>query len=165
MNTGNNVELVGATRAAVALQGGEVQTSVALDQTVRRAVSASLTPGPGKMALDRVFLNLENVQGTADSTAFRVYVGLPADATAADHPELLAGSVVLFGVRKASLPDGEHGGNGLNFVIEITDIVDKLHLTHQFDVDALNVRLVPTNDVPASANIRIGRISIYRQGE
>jgi tyrosinase len=93
-----------------------------------------------------------------------VYVGLPEGANPADYPQLLAGSIALFGVRKASMADGEHAGQGLNFVLEITHIVDALHLNNAFDVDHLDVRLVPVKPVPDEAQVTIGRISIFRQG-
>jgi len=164
MKAQNSVEMVGATKGAVSVVGTDIATSVVLDKTVRQKVSASLTPGLGKTAPDRVFLNLENVRGTVDSTAFHVYVGIPDGSSPSDHPELLAGSIALFGVRKASQPDEEHGGEGLTFVLEITKIVDKLHIDNSLDVDSLNVRLVPIHEVSKDANVSVGRISIYRQG-
>lgn len=164
MPSKKNVELVGANRGSLPVTGSDVHTSVQLDAGVRRKVSASLaapteTPGP-----DRVFLNLENVRGLSDSTAFRVYVGLPQSANPKDHPERLAGSVALFGVRKASLVDEENSGKGLTFVLEITKIFDALHLNNALDVDALDVRIVPVKPVPEDAQITIGRVSIFRQG-
>ena len=74
------------------------------------------------------------------------------------------GSIALFGVRKASLTDEEHAGQGLTFVLEITNIVDALHLNNALDVDALNVRIVPVKPVPEDAQVSIGRVSIFRQG-
>ena len=59
---------------------------------------------------------------------------------------------------------GEHGGAGLNYALEITKIVDALHLEDKLDVDTLGIRFVPTNPVSKSAKISIGRVSIYRQG-
>jgi tyrosinase len=162
---GKNVELVGASQQALPVRGSDVRTSVQLDTNVRRKVTASLTTAALAASVpDRVFLNLENVRGLVDSTAFRVYVGLPEGANPADYPQLLAGSIALFGVRKASVADGEHAGQGLNFVLEITHIVDALHLNNTFDVDHLDVRLVPVKPVPDEAQVTIGRISIFRQG-
>ena len=51
-----------------------------------------------------------------------------AERQAAKHPELKAGSIALFGVRKATMADAQHAGNGLTYVLEITDVVDRLHL-------------------------------------
>ena len=165
MPGGKNVELVGASQQALPVRGSDVRTSVQLDTNVRRKVTASLTTAARAAAVpDRVFLNLENVRGLVDSTAFRVYVGLPEGANPADYPQLLAGSIALFGVRKASMADEEHAGQGLNFVLEITHIVDALHLNNAFDVDHLDVRLVPVKPVPDEAQVTIGRISIFRQG-
>jgi tyrosinase len=167
-----NVELVGANSGALRIEGNEARTSVQLDRGMRQKVSATLAAVSGARAAaagtdaspDRVFLNLENVRGRADSTLLQVYVGVPQGANPADHPERLAGSVALFGVRKATLADGEHAGQGLTYSLEITDIVDALHLSNQFDVDTLDVRLVPLKPVSAAAQISVGRISIFRQG-
>jgi tyrosinase len=76
---------------------------------------------------------------------------------------LLAGSVGLFGLRKASLEDGAHAG-WLTFVMDITKIVDALHLNNALAVDSLPVRIVPHRAIPDQAQITVGRVSIYRQG-
>jgi tyrosinase len=165
-NVESNVELVGATQGPIDVTGSQVRSSVQLNSGMRRKVAASLTPAAAAEEIqpDRVFLNLENVRGLVDSTAFQVYVGVPDDADHADHPERLAGGVALFGVRKATLANGEHAGQGLTFVLDITDIVDGLHLDNALDVEALDVRIVPVRPVPDVAQVRIGRISIFRQG-
>jgi tyrosinase len=72
--------------------------------------------------------------------------------------------VGLFGVSAASDSDGGHGGEGLNFVLDITKIVDSLHLTNSLDVNSLPVRIVPHRAVPDKAEISVGRVSIYREG-
>ena len=135
---------------------------------MRRKVAASLSPTRMEMnrqvAPDRVFLNLENVRGQSDAAAFDVFVGVPDDQDPADHPDRLAGSIAPFGLRKASAADDEHAGQGLTFVLEITDIVDRLHLEDSFDVDSLPVRIVPVHPVADEVGLSIGRISIFRQG-
>jgi len=108
---------------------------------------------------------LENVRGTHDASVLSVYINLPEGAKPSDHPELLAGSVGLFGLRRASLKDDKHGGQGLNFVLDITKIVDALHLRNALNVDSIHVRIVPHQAVPDQAQITVGRVSIYRQGQ
>ena len=82
----------------------------------------------------------------------------------AEHPERLAGSIAPFGVSQASDFDDEHAGQGLTFVLEITDIVDQLHIEGGFDVDSLPVRIVPVRPIARKSELSIGRISIFRQG-
>jgi len=159
------VEMFGATQAPIHLLNTEVHASVHLDKGAHQKVSASLTPSAMSAGPDRVFLNLENVRSNSDGGVFDVYVGVAEDAKSADHPELLGGSFALFGARKASLVDEEHGGQGLTYVIEITDIVDQLHLGKKFDADELSVRIVPAREVSETAKVSIGRISVYRQGQ
>jgi tyrosinase len=161
------VELVGANDAAVTVQAAAT-SRLRLDAGMRRDVTAAfapdapVTPG-GEVRPERIFLNLENVRGQSDASAFRVYVGVPDDADVESHPDLLAGTVAPFGLRKASQPDGEHAGQGLNFVFDITKIVDQLHAAGSFDVDHLPVRIVPLRDLADEAQVSIGRISIFRQ--
>ena len=95
---------------------------------------------------DRVFLNLENVRGTHDATVLSVYLNLPEGARPSDHPELLAGSVGLFGLRRAEFRDGHHGGQSLNFVLEITKIVDArcTGTTRSMPISALRADRAPS---------------------
>ena len=159
------VELLGANNESLRLIGAEAGTSVTLDAAVQRKVSTNLeTAGAaGRPAPDRIFLNLENVRGLNDATAFSVYINVPEGEDPAQHPQLLAGSIALFGVRKATLVDGEQAGDGLTFVFEITQIIDAMHLAGALNVSQLRVRLVPIKPVPEAAQISIGRISIFRQ--
>ena len=159
------VELLGANAQSLRLTGTETSTSVALDASVRRKVSASLqsvtTATP--TTPDRIFLNLENVRGLNDATIFSVYINVPDGADPARYPDHLAGSVSLFGVSKATSADTEHAGDGLTLVLEITHVIDTLHLAGALDASQLHVRLVPLNPVPEAAQISIGRISVVRQ--
>ena len=161
-----DVEVVGANDDAVTV-AGPATSQVRLDAGARSAVTAGFARDaavahdrPGR---DRVFLNLENVRGQSDASAFRVYVGVPDGEDVESHPDRLAGSVAPFGLRKASQLDGEHAGQGLNFVFDITRIVDQLHAEGSFDVDHLPVRIVPVRELAEAAHVSIGRISIVRQ--
>jgi tyrosinase len=162
---GTKTELVGTNQGAIPVKGAGASTSVKLDAGVRRKVSASLAKASETAPPDRVFLKLENVRGAHDATVLSVYINLPDGAKPGDHPELLAGSVGLFGLHGASLKDGKHGGQGLSFVLEMTKIVDALHLNHALDADSLQVRIVPHREVSDEAEITVGRIRIYRQGQ
>lgn len=159
----NAVELLGANTRSLRLAGAGASDRVALDSAVLGKVAASLRAA-ARSAPDRVFLNLENVRGVNDAVNFSVYINVPADEDPARHPELKAGSIALFGVSKATLVDDKHAGNGLTFVLEITRIIDNLHLAGALKVAELPVRLVPRKPVPEAAQISIGRISLFRQG-
>lgn len=153
-----NVELVGANEESVSVAGREAShATVRLEEGPRRKMQESIAranqEGPGGGEADRVFLNLENVTGLSDVAAFEVFVNGRS-----------AGSVALFGVAEATSQDEGHGGAGLNFVLEISGIVDELHLQNSLDASALDVRVVPVRHVPEEANVTIGRISVTRQG-
>ena len=162
------VELLGANNQSIRLSGAEASTSIALDATVQNKLSTNLRAAATAAATpavpDRIFLNLENVRGISDATAFDVYLNVPEGANPANYPRNLAGRVALFGVRKASVVDSTHAGDGLTFVLEISDVIDRLHLSGALAAGQLHVRLVPRHPVPDEAQISIGRISVFRQG-
>ena len=158
------VELLGANTESIRLSGTEARTSIALDPAAQNRLTTNLREAPATSAApDRIFLNLENVRGISDATAFNVYINVPEGENPANYPDNLAGSVALFGVRKASVADDKHAGDGLTYVLEISDIIDRLHLSRAIDAGQLHVLLVPRNPVSTEAQISIGRISVFRQ--
>ena len=155
METGSNAELLGASDSNLEITSAGTRTTVKLDSGVREKVSESLesasmsaSPQPNK-----VYLRLENVRGTMDAFKLKVTVN--------QQP---AGTVALFGLRRASQQDGQHGGEGLSFVLDITNIIDNLFLNNAFDVDSLDVRIEPNHAVSESTELSVGRVSVYRRG-
>ncbi len=159
------VELLGAEANAVHLDGPAVETTVRLDQAASRKTMRSFRPEAlgANSEPDRVFLNLENITGSSDATSFKVYVGLKPNDNPDEHAENLAGVVTLFGVSDATAPNSPHGGNGLNKILEITKVVDRLHLGGAQALNEIPVRFALRRG--QTSDVRIGRISIYRQGE
>jgi tyrosinase len=163
-----HVELMGASQGGFSLTGSQAKAAVQLDQAVKNKVTSSLQGmgmAGGPATPDRVFLNLENVRGVDDATILNVYINVPEGDDPAKHPELKAGSIGMFGVSKASAMDGPHAGNGLTYVLEITHVVDALHLAGKLNVSHLHVSLVPRRPVPNDSPVSIGKISIFRQSE
>jgi tyrosinase len=160
------VELLGAHAEGVRLSGPEAAVTVPLDQATSRKVFESFRTSlesTTPQEPDRVFLNLENIKASSDAASFSVYVGLRPDEKPEDHPENLAGVVTLFGVAEATSPENPHGDNGLNKTLEITDAIDRLHLTGVQELNQIPVRFVLRRG--RASDVQIGRISIYRQGK
>jgi tyrosinase len=154
MDGGDNAELLGAHDGALQIKGSGARATVRLDPDVRGRVSASLADASETNLPDRVYLRLENVRGTIDAFKLNVSVNQQNVGTAA-----------LFGLRRASLKDGQHGGTGLTFVFDITDIIDNLFLANALDEDSLDVRIEPNHAFADIAQLTIGRVSVYRQGQ
>jgi tyrosinase len=162
---GTNTELLGASPTALPVKGTGARTAVALNMQVRDKVAASLASASFAQPPDRVYLALENIRGTRDSSVLNVYVNLPDGADANQHPELLAGSVGLFGLRIASSQTGEHGGSGLSFTLDISGIVDRIYANKAFNTGSLAVTIIPHRPLPDASDITIGRVSVYRRGQ
>ncbi len=161
----SNMELVGASQAPLQVKGSGARTTVKLDPDVRQKVSDSLTTAATTGAPDRVYLHLDGVRGNRDHYVLSVYINLPEGTKPGEHKELLAGSVGLFGLSGASWVDGEHGGAGLNFVLNITPIVDALHLQNALASNSIDVTISPQQAIRDDADISIDRVSIYRHAQ
>lgn len=157
-------ELVGASAPSVTVPPtGNPSVTVQLDTSVRRKLANSLM-APSEAALpDRTYLQLENVTGTTDAAVLGVYLNLAADPSPAARRRALVGEAALFGLRRASVPDGAHGGAGLTFLFDITRFVDELAQSQKLDVASLQVSLLPRRNLPDGATLTIGRISVYRE--
>ena len=149
MNSQDDSELLGAHDQSLPIKSSGARATVRLDTGVRRKVSESLAAASETVLPDHVYLCLENVRGTRGTHKLSVYVN-----------ELLAGSVALFGLRRASLKDGQHGGEGLNFVLDMTHVIDTLHLDDALELDSLDVRIVPSHAVADNEDFSVGRVSV-----
>lgn len=153
MDGGENAELLGANDGTLQIKSSGARATVRLDSDVRRRVFAGLAVASETKLPDCVYLRLENVRGTIDAYKLRVSVN-----------QQNVGTVALFGLQQASLEDGQHGGAGLAFVFDITEIIDNLFLANTPDVDSLDVTITPNNAFADVAQITVGRVSVYRQG-
>ena len=158
------VELLGANHQPLRLVGDQTTASVGLDPAVRGKVSASFqgVAAAAPAGPDRVFLNLENVRGLQDATAFNVYINVPEGEDPKNYPDHLAGSVALFGVRKATVAEGQHAGDG--------SLCARAHSLSTGCI--LVVHLMRTScmsgwchcDQCRKRQISIGQISVFRRG-
>ncbi len=146
-----NNELVGASGGSINLKGSETNTSVKLNTTSWKSVSKSLLEASFSSVPNEIFLQLEGVKGGRDSNFLSVYVN-----------QTFVKTVSLFGLLGASLKDTAHGGAGLTFKFNITNIIDDLHLDGNIDVDSLDVQIKTKYDLPDNDGITVDRIGIYR---
>jgi tyrosinase len=153
MDSEEEAELVGAHDGAVPITSAGARVTVTLEPAVREKVIKRLAEASIAAPPDRIYLQLENVRGTRDAHKLAVYVN-----------DQVAGTVALFGLRRATLRDDHRAGQGLDFELDITDIVDRLHLDHSLRADELDVRIIPDHAVPEDARISVGRVGIYREG-
>lgn len=151
-DTGAESELVGAHDGALLIKSSGARAQVRLDPGSRKKLSKSLAAASTEALPDRAYLQLENVRGTRDAQKLDVYVN--------GHQ---AGTVALFGLRRASMKDSHHGGTGLSFELDITSIIDSLYLENVLDADSLDVKILPSQAVDDDAPLSVGRVSVYRE--
>jgi len=163
MTLPKGAELLGVNTDELEIKGSGAHTVIRLNADVRHDLVASRAKTSGGTSRDRVYLLLENIRGTYDATILNVYINVPEDASQADHRNLLAGSVGLYGLRRASIQHGEDGGLGLTFVLDITPILIEQPAGKSPYANEIRVSIVPNRQLPDPAEVVVGRVSIFRQ--
>lgn len=160
-------ELIGASEPEVAVVG-RTRVEVKLDEAgvtpLRKRLAQAAAAGGIGTEPPRVFLKIEGIRGTADAAVYYVYVDLPPNGNPKDYLDRFAGTVSLFGVSAASAPNGPSAGSGINQVLEITAIIDALHLSGD-DLAKINVQFIPSNASNETAEMQIRRLSVFKLGE
>ncbi|MCE7066667.1 tyrosinase family protein [Dyadobacter sp. CY326] len=162
MNLNANTELVGANSSMTTLDATGARTTVKLDSKGWETVTKSLTNtfaarinnSPAATNLpDQVYLQLEGVKGNEDSIVCSVSIN-----------QQYVGHISLFGLYNASIKDSQHGGAGLTIRLDITKIVDQMHLSGMAELNSLDVLIQPVNIVAEGSELTIDRVSVYRKG-
>ncbi|HEY1263764.1 MAG TPA: hypothetical protein VGF06_09585 [Terriglobales bacterium] len=147
-------EMVGATEAPFFVGPGRTEISFAIHPPTGPAL---LSPGPRR----KVVLHVDNVTCERRSPPLEVYLNVPAGAAPENHPELLAGSLGLFGVEQVSRTEGERVGHGMSFKLDVTDLFLGLAARKDFDARTLRVYFVQGGWDAPLPRVRIGRVSLY----
>ena len=161
-------ELLGASDRPLRIAGRVSRASVKLDAGVRRKTVRSLAMAATTAAPDNVYLKVENVRGTFDAAVLSVY-DQPARKKltfATSGSDICAGNVALFGLRRASMKDGQHAGEGLTLYPRC-DARHRRAAPEDIRIGCrrrLSVSVIPSGPLPEKADITVGRISIYREG-
>lgn len=152
MDFGNNSELIGANQAPIKLETSGIKTSIKFSNRAFNITRNNLKEASLSQIPDQVYLQIENVKGSMDANILSVSIN-----------DKLAGHVSLFGLRNSSKLDGHHGGEGLTFILNVTDIFDDLHIDKALDINSINVNILPKHNISDDQNIIVGRVSLYRE--
>ncbi|SMH55218.1 tyrosinase family protein [Mesorhizobium australicum] len=146
-------QLLGSNDGRVVVGASPAATRVAL---------APEAASPAALAPRRIFLNLENIKGTAPSGTLAISVGVPSAGTVPAVAPAPVKTVSLFGLAKATRSDGPHAGNGLGAVIDITDLARRLMERTGAGLEQLDVRVEQVDGAPAS-EITIEKVTVVSQ--
>ena len=151
--------LVGASEETVRLSSTPTSVNVQIDPTAMADNRAALAEGEPQ----RAYLNMENIVGAERVSSYKVFVNAPENEPEAQTN--YAGVLPMFGLVEASRRDDPHGGSGLTYVLDITDVVDRLKQKNEWDDKNLKVTFVPKQRGQGGEGVRegarVGRISLY----
>lgn len=153
-------ELVGATEQPIDVGAGPSRARVAVGPSTR-------SPGatPEAAGTRRTFLTLENITGPGlGAGVYSVWVSVPEGADPAEFPDREVGRFSTFGLIESSESGGEHGGSGLTFTFDITDLVSELEVAGVWDPANVDVVVSPARPTAeAVEDIQVGRVGVYRE--
>jgi tyrosinase len=146
-------KLMGASKGKIVVNEAPATADVKLEKQATEAA--------GLQGEQRVFLNLENVKGEAPSASLTLRISAPGAGGAEKSSYTVP--VTLFGLAKSSAADSEHGGNGINVVVDITEIAQKLADDAGASVEQLQVHIEQEDVGDGRSPVTVERISIYTQ--
>jgi tyrosinase len=159
-------EMVGAVAQPVTLTGQLAHAHIPIKPATgpaRESLTVSAAP-------QRAFLNIESITGSGRPERYSVYLNVPEGDDPAQHPELHAGDLPMFGVVESSQADEGHPGGGLHYTLDITKVVRALESQNAWNPNDLHVTFVPKQRragvapagvQPAPHQISVGRLSLY----
>jgi tyrosinase len=149
-------ELLGEKPSDLTIKGSRAETQVRLNSAIGQ-LDARLAKDSESAAREHLYMTLEEIRGNFDAAALRVFINLPEGAQSADHRNLLAGTISLYGLRRAS---ANHGA-GLASVLDITPVILELPPNQLLDLNTLRVTIIPHRELPPQADVVVGRIRIF----
>jgi len=147
--------MVGATDTPFYLDKSNKIITIALHQPTGPALARSAVNQL------RVTLNVENITSDQSAPVYEVYLNIPAGVPPKNHPELLVGTLPMFGVEETSRPDNKHPGNGMNYRLDATAVYARLFTAKDWDPTRLRVTFVPSGLVDWNPSVKVGRVSIF----
>jgi tyrosinase len=162
-------EMVGASSGEPLVLGSEEShADFPISAPTGPAAAAGVLAAAENAAPPTIHLVLENVKAHARPVeSYEVYVNVPQGSRPQDHPELMAGVLAPFGVVEASDPNNPHGGDGMNYSMDITQIVNRLKAANAWDPNNLRVSFIPhrfAGDREENVEMKplqVGRVSLY----
>ena len=158
-----SVELIGASTSSVAVTTSLSSTQVNIDSQAANVAVATMGAAEDGEETSRLYLRLEGIRSPYDSGELDVFVNLPEGADPEASDRYRAGVIFLFGMAQASDVDGGHGGNGLTFNVEITDIVQRLSAAGEFDPNHVDVSIIAIGENRDAKEVSVERISVYKR--
>lgn len=156
-------KVIGSNSEVVSVGVAPAETAVKIAAQEGNAMVIAMGPGATPAAAaTRTFLKLENIRGASVAGGLQAYVNPPVGGDDALPENREAGSAALLGLASASRTDGQHGGNGITLIFDISDLARRLVAVGDFDPDHLRVKIVAAHAGGAADPITISRVSVLR---
>ena len=132
-----------------------------------RAAASPYAGATQMLAVDgeptRFYAHFDNITSDEHVQALDVYIGVPDGEDPTEHEDRFAGRLGLFGLVEASTRDDRRSGDGLRFVLDVTDLLSAIPMEQTADgfiEIPISIRRVGEQ---TAESMRIGRVSLYAE--
>ena len=150
----NTPNLISASNSFVDIPGSAAHTHTSLSIPPASAGGSFETFGVDSEQ-STIQLHIENLTSDSSARGFDLYIGIPDGEDPKEHKSKFVARIPLFGLPEASEVDGPHGGSGLSFAFDVTELMNELGLSKEVPI---TFHSLDGND---GASIKVGRISLY----
>jgi tyrosinase len=161
MNAPADDELIGESSGEFVVRGARSDARLALDPVTTRRLLERLASLHAQVPPERVYLSLEDIRGTRDASILNVQLQRADSGTVDDENVFRAGSLGLYGLRRARVSDAGSAGRGLGYVLDVTAFFEDLAATGAHAIDELVVSIHSQHPAPEGSPIVIGRMRIF----
>ncbi len=155
------LEVVAADNEVKPLGDGVTDLSLNLGSAQEKQKANLRTMARAVQVPQSAYLLFENITGKGVPPVYNVYLNLPNEKEMDE--EYLAGSMGFFGIEEASTPGTHSDGSGIQYVLDVGPLLNKLRSQSNWDESKLSVRLMATGAMPEDASVSVGRISLYSE--
>lgn len=154
------LEVAAATNVKQTLLGEKIEVPLAITPS-KRIVGSFAPLNESLKSAKRTIIRIENVTGKGLPPIHDVYLNFPEKG--GEKEAYYAGSLSLFGLQDASTPSAHHSGSGQNYVLNVTELMNRLRSMPNWDQSALNISIEPSREFQTGDSVSIGRISVYSE--
>jgi|GEM_PF-5841097 len=148
-----------ACNTPMILDSGIQSVTLEILPTAAREVNSKRFTTLNPKSARKVQLHFEDITGTGVPPIYDIYLNVSVKEELSD--KFYAGSLPFYGIDESSTPCLEHGGTGQHYVLDVSELFDKLSSLTDWSGKYLKISLESTKPMPVDASVTIGRISLY----
>lgn len=164
MNGLDNCEVLGVSSSDVVIHRIQTDVRLKLSPGALQRVSVRFSTEAEQDSAGRVYLALDRIRGVQDASTLTVHLRLPGDTESGSSAQVVAGTVAMYGLRRATMASAIHPERGLRFVLDVTPFFREVARSlSTLPPDDIVVAILLQRELAPAAAIVIGQLVLFRE--